>query len=32
MKVEADNILDEKKKVKEKGCGHMKFSCIKLKV
>lgn len=31
-KVEAETILDAKKKMKEKGCDHMKFSSIKLKV
>ena len=32
MMVEAESILDAKKMVKEKGCDHMKFSSIKLKV
>ena len=32
LKVEAETILDAKKKVKEMGGGHLKFSSIKLKV
>ena len=32
MMVEAESILEAKKKVKAKGCGHMKFSSIKPKV
>jgi hypothetical protein len=31
MRVEAENILQAKKKVKEMGCVHMKFCSIKLK-
>ena len=31
MKVEAESILDAKKKIKEKGCDHMKFCSIRLK-
>ena len=32
MSVEAQTILEAKKKVKEKGCEHMKFYGIRMKV
>ena len=32
MSVEAQTILEAKKKLKEKGCAHMTFYTIRLKV